>query len=122
MDDFIIQHPLGVALLGLEWGQGSKMGPRLEGLCGTETHTGTAVGLLDWKAAMHQHIRRKTGKATLRLTQPLHLTLSDLCHHLLYYQGRETEKEGPHEGKREADRARQYKASNSAFSLVATAQ
>lgn len=50
------------------------------------------------------------------------LTLSDLCHHLIYYKGGEAEKERPHEGKREAHKERQHKASNSAFSLVATAQ
>lgn len=123
MDDFIIQHPRGgAALLGLEQSQGSKMGPGLESEQGLKP-----AQTLRWGYWIERLLGRGTSEdrqARQRwvLLQTFHLTLSDLCHHLIYYQGGETEKEGPHEGKREADKERQHKASNSAFSLVATAQ
>lgn len=78
----------GVALLGLDWGQGSKMGPMLGVRTGTEYHKGTVVGLCGGTSAGRQASQCQV------LPQPQHLTLSNLSHYLIYYQGGETVKEG----------------------------
>lgn len=44
---------------------------------------------------------RRKGKQLRVLSQPLHLTLSDGCHHLIYYQGGERERERDCTGARE---------------------
>lgn len=97
-------------------GRGVRVGPG---------QTLRAVGLLDRKgcpAEARQRRDRRGRQRWVRL-QTFHLTLSDLCHHLIYYQGGESEKERDHMRARERQtKKRQHKASNSASSLVATAQ
>lgn len=80
----------GVALLGLEWGQGSTMGPGLE-----LEQRQKLTQALRWGYWIGRLLSRSTAEVlqTRVLPQPLHLTLSDLCHHLIYYQGGETERE-----------------------------
>lgn len=52
MDDFIIQHPLGGGIAGVGVGPGEQDGSGVAVRTQTEAHTGTVVGLVDWKAAM----------------------------------------------------------------------
>lgn len=63
MDDFIIQHPLGGGIAGAGVGPRGQDGSGVEVKTGTGAHTGTVVGLLNWKAAMQGHISGKMGKA-----------------------------------------------------------
>lgn len=89
----------GVALPGAGVGPGEQDGSRVRVRTGTEAHTGTVVGILDRKAARQRHVR-----------QPPHLTLSDLCHHIIYNRGgrvrRERVRKREHMRAREADRGR----------------
>lgn len=96
MDDFIIQHPLGGGIAQ------AGVGPK-EARCVVEPEL---EGRTSVPGSCHN---------------PCASPCQNICHRLIY-EKEETEEEGPHEGKREADRERQHQASNSAFSLVETAQ
>lgn len=101
LDDFITQHLLGeggrvvvVVFLGLERSQGSKFGPVLGVKTGIEAHRVGWVGKLDSGGCCHCYMEAskkedRPGNVGV-LPQPLHLTLSDLCYHLIYNQGGET--------------------------------
>lgn len=52
-----------VAMLGLEWGQGSKKSPGVRVRTGTGAHKGTVVGLVAWKVVVQRDRDiQRTGK------------------------------------------------------------
>lgn len=52
-----------VAMLGLEWGQGSKKSPGVSVRTGTGAHKGTVVGLVAWKVVVQRERDvQRTGK------------------------------------------------------------
>lgn len=79
------------------------------------------MGLLVWKNAMQRQVRLKAGKATLgpATTPTPHPVKRMPPPNLL---SRRRDRERGTEGNREADREKQHTTSNSAFSLMATAQ
>lgn len=97
------------ALLGLEFGQGSKMGSGLEPEHKLKLKRPPGWGLPGRRAARQHWV-----------PPPPPGNLSDLDHHLIYYDEERLRKEESHEWKSEPDSAL-HKGSNSAFSLVATA-